>query len=94
MKRILTIMKNSAKILPVGETDVSFAEEQLTGDNQLKATNCRWAGGYNTCHPILRGAKIIQSLVMPEKTSAARCLMDLPKARPFLNRELDLSDSR
>ena len=65
MKRILTRMKEPARIYLVGQTDVSSAEEQLTRDNQPKATNCRWDGGYNTCHPILQAANTIQSFVMP-----------------------------
>jgi len=39
-------MKELTRIPLVGETEVSSAEVQLARDSQLKATNCRWDGGY------------------------------------------------
>lgn len=87
MKRVLTIMKGPARIYLVGQTDVSSAEEQLTRDNQPKATNCRWDGD---CTPA------IPSYKLQIQFRALSCLKNtsLPKARQSLNKEVDLSDSR
>ena len=46
MKSILTIMNEPIRMKLVGQTEVGSAEEQPARDSQLKATNCRWDGGY------------------------------------------------
>jgi len=51
MKRGLTKIKKLTRIPLVGKTEVSSAEVQLTRDSQLKATNCRWGGGYTPAIP-------------------------------------------
>jgi len=94
MKRILTRIKELTRIPLVGETEASSAEEQLAGDSQLKATNCRWGGSYTPAIPFYEPGQFRAFLCL-RKTS-------LPKARqsPFgfaqnrLNNEVDLSNSR
>lgn len=78
MKRILTEMKELAKILLVGETEASSAEVQLARDNQHKATNCRWGGSYIPAIPFYQHGQF-RALLCLRKTS-------LPKARPALVR--------
>ena len=86
MKRILTKTKKLTRILLVGETEASSAEEQLARDSQQghrrnvvaavsQMWDCRISQDISEISP------------MPKKTS-------LPKARQSLNNEVDLSNSR
>ena len=47
MKRSLTKMMELTRMTLVGQTEVGSVEVQPARDSQLKATNCRWGGGYN-----------------------------------------------
>ena len=86
MKRILTKMKELTRIVLVGQTEASSAEEQLARDSQP---------GYrrNVVAAVSRmwDCRISQDIseisLMPKKTS-------LPKARQSLNMKVDLSISR
>ncbi len=54
MKRTLTFIEEPTRMTLVGKTDASNAEEQLARDNQPKATNCRWDGGYTVAIPFYK----------------------------------------
>ena len=51
MKRILTKIKELARIPLVGQTEAGSAEVQPARDSQLKATNCCWGGRYTDAIP-------------------------------------------
>ena len=87
MKRLLTIMKEQTRILLVGETDASSAEEQLARDSRLKATNCRWDGSLTPAIPFYGFQRQFRTLL---------CLKKPPCRRQgkSLNNKVDLSNSR
>jgi len=56
MKRSLTKMEELTTMILVGQTEAGSVEVQPARDSQLRATNCRWGGGY-ICHPILQAER-------------------------------------
>ena len=50
MKSILTKTKELIMMYLVGQTEAGSAEEQPVRDSRLKATNCRWDGGFLPSH--------------------------------------------
>ena len=85
MKRLLTVMNEQITIALVGQTESSYAEVQLAGDSQLKATNwgsqtqkkafgnpCRWGGSFTPAIPfyeLLRQFGALLCLKKPDKTA-------------------------
>ena len=69
MKRCLTGMIESLKILLVGKTEVGSAEAQPARDSRLKATNSRWGGSYTPAAPYIESGPfgVLQCLKKPDK---------------------------
>ena len=87
MKRNLTIIDELTRILPVGETEAGFAEEQPARDSQLKATNCRWDDSYTVAVPFYELQRQFRALLCPKKHPCRR-------QGKFLNSKVNLSNSR
>jgi hypothetical protein len=67
MKRILTKIKEPARIPLVGETEAGSAEAQPARDSQLKATNCRQGGSYTPAIPFYELQRQFRALLCLKK---------------------------
>ena len=69
MKRRLTDMMESMKILSAGKTEAGSAEAQPARDSRLKATNSRWGGSYTPAIPYFESGPfgVLKCLKKPDK---------------------------
>jgi hypothetical protein len=71
IKRILTLVSEMIIMLLAGQTEAGSVEVQPVRDSQLKATNCRWDGGFLPSHftNFADNSELCNALKKPNKTA-------------------------